>query len=106
MPLYTFFHNLLNVLVQIANKMGFQKRKNIFTTQWVSIAVPLLTFIREVRSSAGTVGCCEFDISMISSVSPTNFMNNDSVRPWSRPYRSFPVLHSSVVPFGSAQYDH
>jgi hypothetical protein len=27
MPLYTFIHNLLNVLVQIANKMGFQKRK-------------------------------------------------------------------------------
>jgi hypothetical protein len=25
MPLYTFIHNLLNVLVQIANKMGIQK---------------------------------------------------------------------------------
>jgi hypothetical protein len=25
MPLYTFIHNLLNVLVQIANKMGLQK---------------------------------------------------------------------------------
>jgi hypothetical protein len=24
-PLYTFLHNLLNVLVQIANKMGTQK---------------------------------------------------------------------------------
>jgi hypothetical protein len=26
MPLYTFIHNLLNVLVQIANKMGFKKK--------------------------------------------------------------------------------
>jgi hypothetical protein len=26
MPLYTFLHNLLNVLVQIANKMGLQKK--------------------------------------------------------------------------------
>jgi hypothetical protein len=25
MPLYTFLHNLLNVLVQIANKTGLQK---------------------------------------------------------------------------------
>jgi hypothetical protein len=25
MPLYTFLHNLLNVLVQIANKMGLKK---------------------------------------------------------------------------------
>jgi hypothetical protein len=25
MPLYTFIHSLLNVLVQIANKMGLQK---------------------------------------------------------------------------------
>jgi hypothetical protein len=25
MPLYTFLHNLLNVLIQIANKMGLQK---------------------------------------------------------------------------------
>jgi hypothetical protein len=25
MPLYTFLHNLLNILVQTANKMGFQK---------------------------------------------------------------------------------
>jgi hypothetical protein len=26
MPLYTFLHNLLNVLVQITNKMGLQKK--------------------------------------------------------------------------------
>jgi hypothetical protein len=26
MPLYTFIHNLLNVLVQIADKMGLQKQ--------------------------------------------------------------------------------
>jgi hypothetical protein len=31
MPLYTFLHNLLNVLVQIANKMGLQKKKRITT---------------------------------------------------------------------------
>jgi hypothetical protein len=27
MSLYTFIHNLLNVLVQIANKMGFKKKR-------------------------------------------------------------------------------
>jgi hypothetical protein len=26
MPLYTFIHSLLNVLVEIANKMGFKKK--------------------------------------------------------------------------------
>jgi hypothetical protein len=26
MPLYAFFHNLPNVLVQVANKMAFQKK--------------------------------------------------------------------------------
>jgi hypothetical protein len=26
MPLYTFLHSLLNVLAQIANKMGLQKK--------------------------------------------------------------------------------
>jgi hypothetical protein len=29
MPFNKFFHNLLNVLVQIANKMGLQKKKNV-----------------------------------------------------------------------------
>jgi hypothetical protein len=29
MPLYTFIHNLLNVLVQIANKIGLQKKNKI-----------------------------------------------------------------------------
>jgi hypothetical protein len=28
MPLYTFLHSLLNVLVQIANKMGLQNENN------------------------------------------------------------------------------
>jgi hypothetical protein len=27
MPLHTFLHNLLNVLVQIANKVGLQKKR-------------------------------------------------------------------------------
>jgi hypothetical protein len=30
MPLYTFIHNLLNVLVQIANKMGLQTNSYVF----------------------------------------------------------------------------
>jgi hypothetical protein len=29
MPLYTFLHNLLNVLVQIANKMELQKNASV-----------------------------------------------------------------------------
>jgi hypothetical protein len=32
MSLYTFLHSLLNVLVQIANKMGLQKNKKSLTT--------------------------------------------------------------------------
>jgi hypothetical protein len=28
MSMYTFIHNLLNVLVQIANKMGFKRKKS------------------------------------------------------------------------------
>jgi hypothetical protein len=29
MPMYTFIYNLLNVLVQIANKMGFKIKKSL-----------------------------------------------------------------------------
>jgi hypothetical protein len=42
MPLYTFLHNLLNVHVQIANKMGLQKKiaiHNILVRSEVSRAV-------------------------------------------------------------------
>jgi hypothetical protein len=35
MPLYMFLHNLLNVLVQIANKMGLQK--NTKTSQFIDL---------------------------------------------------------------------
>jgi hypothetical protein len=35
MPLYTFAHNLLTVLVQIANKMGLQK-KNVIACSLVA----------------------------------------------------------------------
>jgi hypothetical protein len=31
MPLHKFLHNLLNVPVQFANKMGLQKKKNFET---------------------------------------------------------------------------
>jgi hypothetical protein len=31
MPLYTFLHNLLNVLVQIASKMGLQKNHEMLS---------------------------------------------------------------------------
>jgi hypothetical protein len=30
MSMYMFIHNLLNVLVQIANKMGFKRKKNLY----------------------------------------------------------------------------
>jgi hypothetical protein len=33
MPLYTFIHNLLTALVQIANKMGLQKKSVTKPTQ-------------------------------------------------------------------------
>jgi hypothetical protein len=35
MPLYTFLHNLLNVLVQIANKMGLRRKIQAF---WARIS--------------------------------------------------------------------
>jgi hypothetical protein len=34
MPLYTILHNLLNVLVQIANRMGLQKERVFFSGNW------------------------------------------------------------------------
>jgi hypothetical protein len=46
MPLYTFLHNLLNVLVQIASKMDY-KKKNLCTVYvlcrkgWPSLPVHL-----------------------------------------------------------------
>jgi hypothetical protein len=41
MLLYTFVHNLLNVLVQIANKMGLQKKFHYVTAVavWTGVAV-------------------------------------------------------------------
>jgi hypothetical protein len=38
MPLYTFIHSLLNVLVQIANKMGLQKEgKKIISQSLITL---------------------------------------------------------------------
>jgi predicted house-cleaning noncanonical NTP pyrophosphatase (MazG superfamily) len=39
MPLYTFLHNLLNVLAQIANKMGFNKKNFISLKKSKSTAI-------------------------------------------------------------------
>jgi hypothetical protein len=36
-PLYTFLHNLLNVLVQITNKMGLQKKLGVYATMHASL---------------------------------------------------------------------
>jgi hypothetical protein len=38
MPLQMFLHNLLNVLVQIANKMGFERKINVVTQFRVTLA--------------------------------------------------------------------
>jgi hypothetical protein len=46
MPLYMFLHSLLNVLVQIANKMGLQKKNLVF------ISCCLVTVPNTVDSSA------------------------------------------------------
>jgi hypothetical protein len=40
MPLYTFIHNLLNVLVQIANRMGLQTNKSQQSPSWYCCQVP------------------------------------------------------------------
>jgi hypothetical protein len=45
MPLYTFIHSLLNVLVQIANKMGLQKKWHSFTNYLAYITFKL-SFLR------------------------------------------------------------
>jgi hypothetical protein len=42
MPLYTFIHNLLNVLEQIANKMRLQKKNRKRTHALASWILPLL----------------------------------------------------------------
>jgi hypothetical protein len=39
MPLYTFVHNLLNVVVQIANKMGLQKSWHVQLNSLTPIVV-------------------------------------------------------------------
>jgi hypothetical protein len=43
MPLYTCLHNLLNVLVQIANKMGLQK-KRLWNEDSTGLEVSYCTF--------------------------------------------------------------
>jgi hypothetical protein len=45
MPLYTFLHNLPNVLVQIANKMGLQKKNSGFV---------LKKFPRRIQPTTGS----------------------------------------------------
>jgi hypothetical protein len=37
MPLYKFLHNLLNVLVQISNKMGLQKITLLYTHMYILV---------------------------------------------------------------------
>jgi hypothetical protein len=37
MPLYTFLHNLPNVLLEIANKMGFKKKKYIYIYIYIDL---------------------------------------------------------------------
>jgi hypothetical protein len=44
-----FLHNLLNVLAQIANKMGFQKKINSVVYFWVVLAVACI--IKVIRSA-------------------------------------------------------
>jgi hypothetical protein len=39
---YVFLHNLLNVLVQIANKMGLQKKKTHICTPLTHICMPVI----------------------------------------------------------------
>jgi hypothetical protein len=45
MPLYTFVYNLLNVLVQIAYKMGLQKKISFFTLSYFTYLPSTLYFL-------------------------------------------------------------
>jgi hypothetical protein len=57
MPLYTSVHTLLNVLVQIANKMGLQKKKKLSSdttrtaqkTTGPTILLPLRVYVSAVK---------------------------------------------------------
>jgi OPA family glycerol-3-phosphate transporter-like MFS transporter 1/2 len=54
MPLYTFIHNLLNVLVQIANEMGLQKKNLLTCNVALKYDFPLLQMF--VYEDYGTLG--------------------------------------------------
>jgi hypothetical protein len=47
MPLYKFLHNLLYVLVQIANKIGLHKKTNPFSDTMVLKSTPSLTEVSD-----------------------------------------------------------
>jgi hypothetical protein len=56
MPLYTFLYDLLNVLVQIANKMGLQK-KNYLCVHSATGMLPNNELILWFHSSGFQVSC-------------------------------------------------
>jgi hypothetical protein len=51
MPLYTFIHNLLNVLVQIENKMGLQK--NVYSLVFLCISLVMMVICKRGIHSSG-----------------------------------------------------
>jgi hypothetical protein len=51
MPLYTFIHSLLNVLVQIANKMGLQKKIKLCLLHFAAL---LRSYMLQLTSSETT----------------------------------------------------
>jgi hypothetical protein len=45
MPLYTFIHNLLNVLVQIGNEMGLQKKFRLVSEALDELTTSFMPFM-------------------------------------------------------------
>jgi hypothetical protein len=54
MPLYTFIHNLLNVLVQIANKWDYKKKKTLVPLETRNPYI--VTSVMECSTSISTFG--------------------------------------------------
>jgi hypothetical protein len=68
MPLYTFLHSLLNVLVQIANKMGLQKNHKQGEGNWNQMQMS--------QNKTQKVGNCDSELQPEDHKWPTGMHDN------------------------------
>jgi hypothetical protein len=70
----------------------------VVVTKQIGVAITLHIYIREVFSS--NLGCgtgYTGGFSWVSSIPPGNLLDNNSIRPYSLPFKSFTIHHSSYV---------